>query len=112
MALRADRRSTSRASWTCRFRGGTARPIAVWLSGERFDSLAKIGKVDAPILMLHGDRDSTVPVTLGRTLRDAAPAGVRWVEIGGGSHSRLHTDAPQVYRQSLEWLMGALQAGS
>jgi len=91
---------------------GPLGPIAVWLSGERFDSFAKIGKIDAPILMLHGDRDSTVPVALGRKLRDAAPPGVRWVEIAGGSHSRLHTDAPEIYRQALESLMGSLQAGS
>jgi len=62
--------------------------------------------------MLHGERDTTVPVALGRKLRDAAPAGVRWVEIEGGSHSRLHTDAPQVYRQALESLIEALSAGS
>jgi len=91
---------------------GPLGPIAVWLSGERFDSFAKIGHVDAPILMLHGERDTTVPVALGRKLRDAAPAGVRWVEIEGGSHSRLHTDAPQVYRQALESLIEALSAGS
>ena len=91
---------------------GPLGPIAVWFSRERFDSFAKIGKIDAPILMLHGDRDSTVPVALGRKLRDAAPAGVRWVEIAGGSHSRLHTDAPEIYQQALESLMGALQAGS
>ena len=77
-------------------------PIAVWLSGERFDSLAKIGKIDAPILMLHGDHDNTVPVALGRKLRDAAPAGVQWVEIAGGSHSRLQRTRPRSYRQALE----------
>ena len=87
---------------------GPLGPIAVWLSGERFDSLAKIGAVDAPILMLHGDLDNTVPVALGRKLRDAAPPGVRWVEIPGGSHSRLHTDAPEVYRRALASLIGAL----
>jgi uncharacterized protein len=91
---------------------GPIGPIAVWLSGERFDSLAKIGKIDAPILMLHGDHDGTVPVALGRKLRDAAPPGVRWVEIPGGSHSRLHTDAPEIYQHALESMMGALQAGS
>lgn len=65
-----------------------------------FNSVAKIGRVDAPILMLHGDADRTVPVVLGRRLRDAAPPGVRWVEVPGGSHSRLHSDAPEVYRRS------------
>jgi len=91
---------------------GPVGPIVVWLSDERFDSFAKIGRIDAPILMLHGDHDSTVPVALGRKLRDAAPPGVRWVEIPGGSHSRLHTDAPEIYRQALESLIGAISAGS
>jgi pimeloyl-ACP methyl ester carboxylesterase len=87
---------------------GPVGPIAVWISGESFDSFAKIGKIDAPILMLHGDHDNTVPVTLGRKLRDAAPAGVQWVEIPGGSHSRLHEDAPELYRQALTALTAAL----
>ena len=89
---------------------GPVGPIAVWLSGERFDSFAKIGRIDAPILMLHGDRDDTVPVALGRKLRDAAPPGVHWVEIPGGTHSRLHTDAPEVYRQAIESVIGTLPA--
>jgi hypothetical protein len=87
---------------------GPVGPIAVWISGESFDSLAKIGRVDAPILMLHGDADNTVPVALGRKLRDAAPPGVQWVEIPGGSHSRLHEDAPERYRQALAALIAAL----
>ena len=87
---------------------GPVGPIAVWISGESFDSLAKIGTIDAPILMLHGDHDNTVPVALGRKLRDAAPAGVRWVEIPGGSHSRLHEDAPERYREALTALIAAL----
>jgi uncharacterized protein len=70
-----------------------------------FDSLAKIGRVDAPILMLHGGADKTVPVQLGKRLRDAAPAGVRWVEVPGGSHSQLHREAPEVYRQALRDLI-------
>ena len=87
---------------------GPLGPIAVWISGESFDSLARIGKIDAPILMLHGDRDNTVPVALGRKLRDAAPAGVHWVEIPGGSHSTLHEDAPERYREALTALIAAL----
>ena len=65
-----------------------------------FDSLARIGRVDAPILMLHGDADRTVPVELGRRLRDAAPPGVRWVEVAGGGHSRLHSEAEALYRST------------
>jgi uncharacterized protein len=39
---------------------------------DRFDSLSRIGKVKAPILILHGERDRVVPVRYGRALLDAA----------------------------------------
>jgi pimeloyl-ACP methyl ester carboxylesterase len=74
--------------------------VAAALTTLDFNSLAKIGRVDAPILMLHGDADRTVPIVLGQRLRDAAKPGVRWVEVPGGSHSRLHSDAPEVYQRA------------
>ena len=40
---------------------------------DRFDSLARIRDVKAPILVLHGERDRVVPVRFGRALFDAAP---------------------------------------
>jgi uncharacterized protein len=77
----------------------------------QFDALSKIGRVDAPILMLHGSADHTVPIELGRRLRDAAPPGVVWVEIEGGTHSRLHEQAPERYRESLRALIDGLPSG-
>jgi len=79
--------------------------IAAATTTLEFDSLSRIGHIDAPLLMLHGTADRTVPVELGRRLRDAAPAGVRWVEVPGGSHSRLHSDAPAVYQEALAQLL-------
>ena len=46
---------------------------AARLVTDRFDSLSRIGKVKAPILVLHGERDRVVPVRYGRTLFNAAP---------------------------------------
>jgi fermentation-respiration switch protein FrsA (DUF1100 family) len=40
---------------------------------DRFDSLSRIGRVRAPILILHGERDRVVPIRFGRALFDAAP---------------------------------------
>lgn len=88
--------------------GWLARLVAKF-STQKFDSLSKIARVDAPVLMLHGDADRTVPVELGRQLRDAAPAGTRWVEIAGGSHSRLQSDAPAIYQQALKTLLEQLR---
>jgi uncharacterized protein len=46
---------------------------AAALVRDRFDSLARIGDVKAPILVLHGARDQVVPLRFGRALFDAAP---------------------------------------
>ncbi len=83
--------------------------LAASITSLEFDALSRMGKVDAPVLMLHGSADHTVPVALGRRLRDAARPGVRWVEVPGGTHSRLHSEAPALYRQALQELMAALE---
>ena len=88
---------------------GTLGTVAALFATQEFDSLAKIGRVDAPILMLHGGADTTVPVALGRRLFDAAPKGTRWVEFANGSHSGLDREAPQQYRQAVRDLIAQLQ---
>jgi pimeloyl-ACP methyl ester carboxylesterase len=84
--------------------------IGAKLTTLSFDSLSRIGRVDAPVLMLHGDADRTVPVELGRRLRDAAPAGTRWVEFAGGGHSRLHSEFPALYQSTFRALAKELSA--
>ena len=44
--------------------------LLIW---DRFDSLARIGEVKAPILVLHGGRDLIVPDRFSRALLAAAP---------------------------------------
>lgn len=75
------------------------------LTTLEFDAVTKIGRVDAPVLMLHGASDKTVPVELGRRLRDAARPGVRWIEVPGGSHSMLHSEAAAIYKQAFRDLL-------
>ncbi len=45
---------------------------ARWLVLDRFDSLAKIGNLDMPALVIHGALDAVTPAALGRRLFDAA----------------------------------------
>jgi pimeloyl-ACP methyl ester carboxylesterase len=86
--------------------------VAATFTTLKFDSASRIRQVDAPILMLHGTSDTTVPVGLGRNLRDVAlqggPPSVRWVEVAGGTHSQLHTEAASVYRQAFTDLIQQL----
>lgn len=81
--------------------------VGAALTTLEFDSLAKIKRVDAPILMLHGEADRTVPLVLGQRLRDAAPPGVHWVQVPGGSHSWMHRESPDLYRRAFSDLMQA-----
>lgn len=56
---------------------------------ERFDSLAKIKQVQAPLLMIHGRLDTTVPLPLAEKLFAAANPPKHWLTIEGGSHADL-----------------------
>lgn len=48
-----------------------------WLLFDRFDNIAKIADVRVPLLITHGDADTTVPFAEGRQLFDAAPTAAR-----------------------------------
>ena len=43
-----------------------------WLLKDRFDSLARMGGLTEPLLVMHGDGDSVIPQRLGRALFTAA----------------------------------------
>ena len=82
--------------------------VGAALTTLRFDSKSRIGAIDAPVLILHGSADRTVPVEVGRALRDAAPPGTRYVEWPQGSHSRLHSEFPELYQQTFKDLIARL----
>jgi pimeloyl-ACP methyl ester carboxylesterase len=80
------------------------------LTGQRMDSLARIGEIRVPLLMLHGEADRTVPYTLGRRLFDAAPGPKTFVAVEGGRHSDLHDQAAERYQTALRAFIAALPA--
>ena len=57
----------------------------------RFDSAARIGRVAAPVLVVHGTDDEIAPFELGRRLFDLAPGTKEMVAIRGGGHNDLWT---------------------
>ncbi len=59
---------------------------------DRFDNLAKAPQVEAPALIVHGDRDDVIPMELGERLARAFPKG-RFVKIDGGHHNDLYKNA-------------------
>ncbi len=69
-----------------------AGPGGGWLgalAGRRFDSASKIGRIRAPLLFFHGDRDEVIDRELGRQLFDAAPEPKVFETVRGAGHNDL-----------------------
>ena len=86
-----------------------AGPLAPLVVRDRFDSLSKVGRVGAPLVLLHGSLDDVVPVAMGRRLAAARP-GARWVEVPGTSHNEFPGFAALVAREVEAALAGARNA--
>jgi len=54
---------------------------------DRFDNLAKIGRVRCPVLIFHGTADDVIPFAHGQTLFAAANEPKRAVWIKGAKHN-------------------------
>jgi hypothetical protein len=62
-----------------------------WLMKDQFRSDLRIGKVTAPVLIMHGDRDTVVPIASGQALYQLIKSPKRFVRIPGGGHENLGT---------------------
>jgi uncharacterized protein len=60
-----------------------------WLVRDRFDSLSRIGAVKAPLLIVHGEADTVIPVKYARRLFDAAPEPRTFRLLAGARHNNL-----------------------
>jgi fermentation-respiration switch protein FrsA (DUF1100 family) len=61
-------------------------PGAGYLFRTRWDSLAKIPRLAAPLLILHSDADEVIPYAQGRALFEAAPPPKTFFTIPGARH--------------------------
>lgn len=69
-------------------------PVSL-LMKDQFRSDARIGKVKAPILILHGQRDNIVPFAYGRRLFELAPEPKQFVPFPAGEHENLDAHGAQ-----------------
>ena len=60
-----------------------------WLIRTRMDSLATIGRVSSPVLVIHSTDDEIVPYDMGRALYEAAGGEKRFHEVRGASHNEV-----------------------
>ena len=61
-----------------------------WLLNDHFDQSAHIARILAPLLILHGNLDKTVPISLGKELFEKAlmPKKSKWYKEAG--HNNLY----------------------
>lgn len=56
----------------------------------RYDLAARLGRVDVPVLVLHGERDSMIPAEMGKAVYDAAREPKEFCQIPGADHNDLY----------------------
>jgi len=86
----------------------TVLPGAGYLFRTRWDSLAKIGRLKAPLLIIHGESDEVVPFAQGRALFEAAPEPKTFVALRGSRHYELEA-AWSDYWTAWRRFLGSLQ---
>jgi len=67
----------------------------------KMNSLEKIARARAPVLVVHGTADEVVPYKLGHKLYEAAPEPKRFHEIKGASHNLTHDVGGAAYLNAL-----------
>ena len=84
-------------------------PVSLLIT-ERFDSLAAVPRVKAPLLIVHGSDDALVPSRFGQKLYEQATAAKRFVLIEGGTHSTTTWRGAAQYRAALREFFGVAKA--
>ncbi len=85
-----------------------------WLLLDRYESTAHIRGVTCPILIIHGRRDSIIPLRFAERLYQAAPAksaaGIskRFVELPQADHNDVMFVHPREVQTALETFLSAL----
>jgi fermentation-respiration switch protein FrsA (DUF1100 family) len=72
------------------------------LSSYRFPTAEFLRGFDRPVLVIHGDRDETIPLAAGRALFDSLSGPKTFVEIPGADHNNLRGADPGRYQEAID----------
>jgi fermentation-respiration switch protein FrsA (DUF1100 family) len=68
----------------------------------RYDTLEKVKRIKAPVLILHGDRDDIVPYEQGKKVFEAAPEPKEFYTIRGARHNDTYLAGGDPYFTTLK----------
>jgi fermentation-respiration switch protein FrsA (DUF1100 family) len=86
-------------------------PLAPFVR-NRYDTLAKAPRLRLPLLVLHGERDRTVPLSQGRKVFDAAPGPKRFFLIAGADHNDSYVTGGEGYWRAWREFLNSLRPES
>jgi uncharacterized protein len=86
-------------------------PLPGYTPRTRFDSLSKMARVRAPILIVHGTRDEMIPFSMGRQLFENAPQPKAFYAVEGAGHNDLLEVGSERYLGRLRTFVGAESPG-
>ncbi len=69
---------------------------------SRYDSLSKIKNVRSPVMVVHGDKDDTMPHDMGRQLFEAANEPKRFYTIEGAAHNDTYQAGGDAYFDAIK----------
>ncbi len=73
---------------------------------QRFDAAARIERVKAPLLVVHGSEDRLIQPELGRALYERARGRKQFVLVEGGTHHSTNAVGQSEYRRAVADLFG------
>jgi dipeptidyl aminopeptidase/acylaminoacyl peptidase len=68
-----------------------------------------IATIQRPMLLIHGDADSIIPIEHSRQLAAASNGSAKLVEVPGGDHNSLRDTNPEIESTVIDFFRGELQ---
>lgn len=72
-----------------------------WAVGVDMDNVARMPRIKAPVLIVHGDEDRVVPFAFGRRVFEAATSRKSFLRIPNGGHNDLWDRAKGQYVRAI-----------
>lgn len=97
-------------AWSGAAWAGTAGAVYEMRAGVALRDILpaeKAASLTMPTLIAHGSADRVVPVSAGRSLFAALPAGLekKWIEIPGADHDNVLITEFPIYAEVAEWML-------
>ncbi len=80
-----------------------------YLLGARFRLVDRLPHLSLPILVIHGDQDEIIPISLGRAVFDAIKGPKYWYQVRGAGHNDLPMVGGRPYFERLQAFVASLR---